>query len=202
MHTLNEIPFMNSKKYEFMQFHPSITPHSQHPPQKNKKYAYLKIWYLMKNWPILKKIPTLINLKCSEMVCHDPVAPMTTEEIDSRERTGCRPSPTWWGLGTGTTHPLVSCNQFPKPWKFHPNWSNCSKVIHDFPKTQTKKQCDPISSKFYYFSSFKTEINQFSVTPSFRTFIHNLLTQFGGSTIDQMACWQKEKWRLTEKNFN
>ena len=28
---------------EFMQFHPAITPHSQHPPQKNKKYASLKI---------------------------------------------------------------------------------------------------------------------------------------------------------------
>ena len=33
-----------------------------------------------------------------------------------------------------------------------------------FQNTDTQKQCDPISSKFYHFCSFEPGINQFSVT--------------------------------------
>ena len=50
----------------------------------------------------------------------------------SGKRPGCRPGPTPWGLGRGNTHPKVTRHQPSKPWKFHFNWPNCSKVNQHF----------------------------------------------------------------------
>ena len=54
----------------------------------------------------------------SKMVWHKPVAPKIMELQDFRERPGCRPRPTQWGLCSSITHPKVTCHKQAKPVSF------------------------------------------------------------------------------------
>ena len=106
----------------------------------------------MKNWHICYKFTTLLEVRAcvthqcghmskiknvlshyclprqmlSKMVWHDPVAPMTTEEIDSREKDWMQAKSYPMGTGHWYYPPIVSHNHATKPWKF------CLKSVHPF----------------------------------------------------------------------
>ena len=106
----------------------------------------------MINWPILKKITTtlrvcacithncgsrakiknLLTLVClphqllSEIVCHDPVAPTTTEEIDYRKKDWMQAQ----SYRVGTGHEYYPPNSYRAPTK--QAQINSSKLVHPF----------------------------------------------------------------------